>query len=175
MKKLIFTLILIAFMSCSKKEKDFDSFEYSFAGTFSTVFSLKFTNSDTIFLREEWNRGGNEDYKFPKPKTNYFAILTEKQKSEFTTLLKNVDFKKINSEYFQNYSDGSAYNIIIRKGDFEKKVLVHSHKIPKELDTLSSWIYYTKMKLKLTEINRKLEFESAKSLMPPPPPPPILK
>jgi hypothetical protein len=173
MKKLTLTLILILLISCSKKEKDFDSFEYSFAGTFTTVFSLKITDSDTIFLREEWNSGRNEGYKLLKPKTNYFAILTEQQKSEFIILLKNVDFTKINSEYFQDYLDGSAYNIIIRKDGFEKKVFVHSHKIPKELDTLSSWINITKQNLKLTKTNKQLHFESTFGMLPPPPPPPV--
>jgi hypothetical protein len=173
MKKLTLTLFLMVLISCSKKEKDFDSFEYSFAGTFTTVFSLKFTDSDTIFLREEWNIGRNEDCKLPKPKTNYFAILTEQQKREFISLLKNVDFTKINSEYFQDYLDGSAYNIIIRKDGFEKKVFVHSYKIPKELDTLSSWINITKQNLKLTKTNKQLKFESAFGMLPPPPPPPV--
>jgi hypothetical protein len=167
---------MIAFLSCTNKENDFDSFEYSYAGTFSTVFSIKFTNSDTIFLREHWNSGGNENIQFPKPETNYFAVLTKLQRNELSNLIKKMNFKTINSEYFENYSDGSAFNIVIRKGKFKKKVFVHSHNIPKELDSLSGWIYYTKMKLKLTEINKKLEFESAKPvLLPPPPPPPISK
>jgi len=175
-KGIIITLIFLAFISCSEREKDFDSFEYSYAGTFSTVFSIKFSNSDTLFLREHWNRGGNENFQFPKSKTNYFAILTEQQKNELSSLIHKVNFKEMNSEYFEDYSDGSAFSIIIRKGDFEKKVFVHSHKIPKELDSLSGWIYYTKMKLILTETKEKLEFESVKALLPPPPPlPPILK
>lgn len=85
-------------------------------------------------------------------------------------LIKKVNFSKINAEYFENYSDGSAFNIIIKQGDFEKKILVHSYKIPKELDSLSNWIYFTKSKLKLTKITKKLNFESVKVLLPPPPP-----
>ena len=173
MKHIIFiTLILISLSSCTEKKKDFDSFEYSFCGTFSTFFSMKFTQTDTIFIREHWNSGGNEEVKFPKSQRNYFALLSEEQKLKLTSLLNKIDFEKINPEYFENYSDGSAFQIIIRKGKFKKKVLVHSDQIPKELDSLSHWIYNTKLKLKLTEANQNLEFESAKELFPPPPPPP---
>ncbi|UUC45124.1 hypothetical protein [Flavobacterium cerinum] len=169
-------LISIILFSCTKKEKDFDSFEYSYCGTFSTFFSIKFKQNDTIFLREHWNSGGNKDIKFPKSERNYFALLTEKQKQELSNLLSKINFRKINSEYFEDYNDGSAFQIIFRKGNFKKKVLVHSYHIPRELDSLSHWIYKTKMKLKLNEISQKLEFESAKELFPPPPPPlPVMK
>lgn len=65
-------MILTAFFACSEKEKDFDSLEYSFYGTFSTFFSIKFTQSDTIFLKEHWNSGRNGYISFPKADRNYF-------------------------------------------------------------------------------------------------------
>lgn len=173
MKQKIFIIFISIFLiSCSEKEKDFDSFEYSYGGTFSTLFSIKFTDNDTVFMREHWNSGRYENGKFPKAKTNYFALLTIQQRNELSSILKKINFKKIDSEYFENYSDGSAFQLIIRKENFEKKVFVHSHKIPKELDSLASWINYTKINLKLTEINRELEFRSIEGILPPPPPPP---
>ena len=159
-------------VSCWEKEKDFDYFEYSFTGTFSTVFSIKFTANDTVFLREHWNSGRNENDKFPKQRTNYFAILNSIQRIELSELLQKINFKIIDSEYVEDYSDGSSFQLIIRKENFEKKIYVHSHKIPKELDSLSSWINYNKTKLKLTEINKEVEFKSIEGLLPPPPPPP---
>ncbi|MEY4963006.1 MAG: hypothetical protein RLZZ323_325 [Bacteroidota bacterium] len=171
--RILITLVIITLFSCNEKEKDFDSFEYSFYGTFSTFFSVNFTQNDTIFLREHWNSGGNDEIKFPKSERNYYALLTEKQKQELSSLLNKINFKKIDSEYFENYCDGSAFQIIIKKGNFKKKVLVHSHHIPEELDSLAEWINETKLKLKLTETSKKLEFESAKELFPPPPPPVI--
>jgi hypothetical protein len=94
------------------------------------------------------------------------------QRLKLSTLLKKTNFKKLDSEYYKDYCDGSAFQLIIKKGNFEKKILVHSGKIPKELDSLARWIYVTKRNLKLTELNRKLEFESIEGLFPPPPPPP---
>jgi hypothetical protein len=78
MKRQLFIMfILTLLISCAKKEKDFDSFEYSFGGTFSTLFSIKFTENDTIYLREHWNVSERYGKKFPKAKTNYYAILTK--------------------------------------------------------------------------------------------------
>ena len=175
MKKRLFIIALLTILvSCSKREKDFDSFEYSYGGTFSTVYSIKFTENDTIFLREHWNASEIFDSKkIPKEKTNYFAILTKQQRNQLSELLSKIDFRKIKSEYFEDYSDGSAYEIIIKKDTFKKTVFVHSHNAPKELDSLSRWIYITKGNLKLIETDKKLNFESIKGIMPPPPPPPI--
>ena len=170
--KLIILLSLALLISCSKKEKDFDSFEYTYSGTFSTVFSLKITDKDSVFLREHWNNGNIE---YPKSETNYFAIINEKQRTELTKLIRKIDFRKINSEYYENYLDGSAFQIFIRKGKFEKRVLVHSYKIPKELESLSDWLNNTKQNLKLTKTSKNLKFISADGILPPPPPPPIEK
>ena len=88
MKSNLFVLfIVLLFFSCTKQAKDFDSFEYSFAGTFTSVFTIKFTDNDTIFLREHWNRESIEN-NYPKAKTNYFAILSSKQKSELHKIIK---------------------------------------------------------------------------------------
>lgn len=176
MKQKIFIICISIFLiSCSEKEKDFDSFEYSYGGTFSTLFSIKFTEFDTVYMREHWNSGRYQNGTFPKVKTNYFALLNTQQRNELSSLLKKINFKKIDFEYFQNYCDGSAFQLIIRKGNFEKKVFVHSHKIPKELDSLSRWINNTKRNLKLIEINTVLEFKSIEGILPPPPPPPPVK
>lgn len=176
MKRLIFIiLILILLISCSKEEKDFDSFEYSYGGTFSTLFSIKFTENDTVFIREHWNVSERYGKKFPKAKTNYFAILTKEQRNQLSELLKKIDFKKIKSEYYEDYLDGSAYQIIIKKDTLNKTVFVHSHKVPKELDSLSNWIYIIKENLKLTKTNKKFDFKSIDAIFPPPPPPPPIR
>jgi hypothetical protein len=170
-RKLFFILLLTLLISCSKNEKDFDSFEYSYGGTFSTLFSIKFTENDTIFLREHWNAKERSDgKKFPKEKTNYFAILTKEQRNQLSELLKKIDFKKLKSEYHQDYVDGTAYQIIIKKDNFKKAVFVHSNKVPKELDSLSHWIYITKENLKLIETSKNFDFESVNGILPPPPP-----
>lgn len=122
-------------------------------------------------MREHWNSERDENSKFPKQRTNYFALMNSQQRKELRYLLQKINFKKMDSEYFEDYSDGSAFQLIFRKGNFEKKIFVHSHKIPKELDSLARWINHTKIKLKPTEINREFEFKSVEGLLPPPLPP----
>jgi hypothetical protein len=176
MKKQIFIIsILTLLISCSKNEKDFDSLEYTFSGTFSTLFLIKFTENDTIFLREQWNVSERYGKKYPKAKTNYFAILTKEQRNQLSELIKKIDFKKIKSEYYKDYNDGSAYQIIIKKDDLKKTVFVHSDKVPKEFDSLSNWIYVTKEHLKLIETKKEFDFKSIDRIFPPPPPPPPIK
>jgi len=170
--KFIIILYLTFLVSCSKRERDFDYLEYSYGGTFSTVFSLKFTEKDSVFLREHWNNGNIE---YPKAETNYFAIINDSQRKELTELIKKIDFRKIDSEYYENYLDGSAFQIVIKQGKFEKKVFVHSHKIPKELKSLSDWIIKIKQNLKLTRTDKNLQFKSKNGILPPPPPPSIEK
>ena len=166
--------ILLVSVSCSKKEKDFDSFEYSYGGTFSTVFSIQFTNNDTLYLREHWNAGERSDgKKFPKEQTNYFALLTKNQRSELSDLINRIDFGKIKSEYFQDYEDGSAYQLIIEKEDLKKTIFVHSNSVPKELDSLANWIYNTKENLELKETNKEFDFQSINGILSPAPPPEI--
>lgn len=176
MKRQLFIIaVLTLLISCSKNEKDFDSLEYTFSGTFSTLFLIKFTENDTVFLREHWNVSERYGKKFPKAKTNYFAILTKEQRNQLSELIKKIDFKKIKSEYYENYCDGSAYQIIIKKDSFKKTVFVHSHKVPKELDSLSHWIYVTKENLKLIETNKEIDFKNIYKIFPTPPPPPPIK
>jgi hypothetical protein len=174
-RKLFFILLLTLLISCSKNEKDFDSLEYTYKGTFSTLFLIKFTESDTIFLREHWNVSERYGKKFPKAKTNYFAILTKEQRNQLSELLEKIDFTKIKAEYYQDYCDGSAYQIIIKKDNFKKTVFVHSHKVPKELDSLSNWIYVTKENLKLIETKKEIDFKSIERIFPPTPKPPPIK
>ena len=130
-RQLLIIFILILLISCTKKEKDFDSLEYTYSGTFSTLFLIKFTENDTVFLREHWNVSERYGKKFPKAKTNYYAILTRAQRNQLSDLIKKIDFKKIKSEYYEEYFDGRAYQIIIKKGDFKKKFLFIAIKSPK--------------------------------------------
>lgn len=176
MKRQLFIIfILTLLISCTKKEKDFDSLEYTYSGTFSTLFLIKFTENDTIFLREHWNVSERYGKKFPKAKTNYYAILTKEQRNQLSDLIKKIDFKKIKSEYYEDYFDGRAYHVIIKKDDLKKAVFVHSYKEPKELDSLSKWIYATKEHLKLIETKKEFDYKNIDRVFPQPPPPPPIK
>jgi hypothetical protein len=172
----IIIFISLFFLSCTEKKKVFDSFDYSFGGTFSEVYSIKFTQSDTVYLRYHWIGRNIDDTTFViKEDTNYYGILNSEERLKLFDYIEKVNLFKYKSEYFENYSDGSCYGISIQKDPKRKTLLVHSHKAPKEIDSISHWIGSIKAKLKLNEINKNINFESSKGVLPPPPPPPLIK
>ncbi len=163
-------LIFTFFLSCNKN--NYDEFEFSYGNIFETDFSIKFTQNDSIYLRENWSLNDiNDDIPYPKSKTNYIAILTRKQKEKLNTFLNKIDFKKLDTAYFERYEDGEHYMLYFKKNDFEKTIYVHSHHSPKELDSLANWIVDVKRNLKLKKTNKVLEFKSKFYSIPPPPPP----
>jgi hypothetical protein len=171
---LILIFISLLTLGCNEEKKVFDSFDYTFGGTFSEVCSLKFTQSDTVYVYLHWSAKSIYDsVSVPKQKTTYYGILNSKERVELFDYIEKVNLFKYKSEYFENYSDGSCYGINIKKASKSKTIFVHSHKAPKELDSISNWIGSIKEKLKLGEIKKNINFESAKDVLPPPPPPPI--
>jgi hypothetical protein len=177
MKNLFIIIILnLLLLSCTKQENVFDSFDYSFAGTFSEVYSIKFTQSDTVYVRYDWiGRNFDDITSVPKENTNYYGILNSEERLKLFDYIQKVNLFKYKSEYFEDYLDGSSYGINIQKKTKSKTVLVHSHNAPKEIDSISNWIRSIKQKLKLKEIKKNITFETRKGVLPPPPPPPPIK
>ncbi|PWB24925.1 hypothetical protein [Flavobacterium sp. HTF] len=173
---LIIIFLSLLLLSCTEKRKVFDSFDYSYESTFSEVYSIKFTQSDTVYLRYHWiGRNIDDTTSTTKENTNYYGILNSEERLRLFDYIEKVNLFKYKSEYFQNYSDGSSYGINIQKNSKNKTVFVHSHKAPKEIDSISNWIGSIKHKLKLKEIKKNIIFESTKGVLPPPPPPPVIK
>ncbi|RKE87705.1 hypothetical protein BXY58_1837 [Epilithonimonas arachidiradicis] len=161
---------LLLILSCN--EKKYDEFEFSYGNTFETDFSIKFTQNDSVYLRENWSpNDSNDDIPYPKSNTNYTAILTKKEKEKLNTFLNKIDFKKFDTAYIENYQDGEQFNLYFKKNYFEKTIFVRSHHSPQELDSLKNWIVGVKRNLKLTKTKKVLAFKSKFNPIPPPPPP----
>lgn len=178
MKNLVIIFFFsLFFLSCTEKKKVFDSFDYSYGGTFSEVYSMKFTQSDTVYLRYHWiGRNIDDTISQPKENVNYYGILNSEERIELYDYIEKINLFKYKSEYFENYSDGSSYGMNIKKNSKSKTIFVHSHQAPKEIDSISHWIGSMKRNLKLKEIQKNINFESTKGLLTPPPPPlPIIK
>ncbi|MFH7003153.1 hypothetical protein [Flavobacterium bizetiae] len=177
-KILLISFVLLLSLSCKKEEAEvkFKYFDFSFSNTFETCFSVKFTPNDSVYIREHWNAHDVWDStNIPKGKTNYIAFISQKDKNKLIDLISKTQLKKYNSEYVENYSDGSYYTIYIDKDSIKKSIKIHSHKddVPKDLDSLANWIYNWKKKVKLIKTDKKLTFFSSESVLPPPPPPPL--
>lgn len=90
-------------MGC-KEEKSFDAFDFSFGNTFEMDFSIKFTHSDTVFIRENWSYYDiDENVSSPKRKTNYFSLLLKSEKMELNKLLESIEFSNFDTLYFDDY------------------------------------------------------------------------
>lgn len=173
---LLITVVVFVFLGCKKEEANvkFKYFDFSFNDTFGTCFSVKFAPNDSVYIREHWNANDVWDStNIPKGKTNYIALISEKDRETLSELISKTNLKTYNSIYDENYSDGRFYTFYIDKDSIKKSIAIHSYKsdVPKDLDSLAKWIYNWKKKVKLTQTNKKLVFFSSKYVLPPPPPP----
>ncbi|GGA67946.1 hypothetical protein GCM10008015_05910 [Flavobacterium palustre] len=177
--KLLSLIAFSLFCFCSKKEEkpNYKYFEFSFDNTFGSCFSLKFRPNDSIYIREHWNSKTVWDsISPPREKTNYIAIISQQQRKVLNYLISKIQLKKCDSIYYENYVDGRTYSIFIDKDSVKKLIKVHSYNnVPNELDSLGAWLYQFKTKAKLIETTKKLDFITAKYVLPPPPPLPIKK
>ncbi|KRD11025.1 hypothetical protein ASE21_04700 [Flavobacterium sp. Root901] len=171
-----FTIIIssLFLLSCDKKEKTFDSLEYSFGGTFSEVYSLKFTDNDTVYVYQEWiAKDFDDSISDPKSKTQYYGIMNSEEKLKLYNYIEKVNLFKYKSEYYKNYTDGSCYAISVKKDNKSKTIFAHSHETPKEIDSIAGWINKVKKNLHLKKTKKHLIYKTSDSVFPPPPPPPI--
>jgi len=168
----IFIFISLLFLGCSKKEKEFDSLEYSYGGTFSELYSLKFTESDTVYVYQEWiGRHINNSISLLKEKTQYYGIINPEEKLKLYNYIEKINLFKYKSEYYEHYLDGSCYAIAIKKDNKSKTIFAHSHETPKEIDSIAGWINKIKKNLILKETKKHLNYKTSESVFPPPPPP----
>ena len=174
--KIIVILFLLALISCNRKREEANPikyFEFSYDDTFGSSFTLVYKPKDSLYIRQHWSACEIFDsLKIPKGKTNYSAKINVGDEQNLISLISKLKLKKLKNEYFEDYSDGRTYAILIDKDSITKLIKVHSHNAPKELDSLAGWIYKLKVKLKLTKTEKKLKLKSAKYVLPPPPPPP---
>lgn len=168
----IIIFISLFLLSCSKKEKEFDSLEYSYGDTFSELYSIKFTESDTVYVYQEWiGRNIDDSISFPKEKTQYYGIINPEEKLKLYNYIEKINLFKYKPEYYEHYLDGSCYAISIKKENQSKTIFAHSHKTPKEIDSIAGWINKIKKNLILEETKKHLSYKTSESVFPPPPPP----
>lgn len=165
--KILFLSITILFLGCKKQE--FDEFDFSYGNTFETDFSIKFqSKNDSVFLYENW---ASDNAGISKSKTSYLSTLNKSQRSKLDSFISNIDFKNLDTLYFENYKDGEYFNFFIRKDKTRKTIRVHSDNAPQSLKNFAHWIYEIKKSLQLKETKRHFEFKS-KNIDPEPPPAP---
>jgi hypothetical protein len=161
MKRTIIILIILTQFSCSKN-KSFESFVFSY-GSLHSNYSLKFTNSDTIYLEQ----------RFPLPRTTYIGFINEKDKKIVTDFLANTNFSKFEKEYFEeNISDPIQLSFSLTKKTTEKNICIIGNDGPKIFYDFAKQINFTKQKQKFKLTEKNIDFGDISCMIPPPPPPP---
>ncbi len=145
MKKIILLIIIATItFSCSKTEKKslpFDSFVYSYSAM-NIGYSIKFNNSDTVYFQK----------RYPKPETNYYAILKDAEKDSILGLVQKIDYSKYNAAYQQEgLKDGNGFKFYTLKNNKSSSIYVYGDKAPEEL-----YIYATKF----NEYAKRFNFQS---------------
>ena len=162
------TIITLTIFSCDNskqfdKQHRFKQFDFSYNDFFTTCFSIKFTLSDTVFIRQHFVSMSDT----LKRNQNYFALLTDAERQKFDSLLDKTKFGLYDTSYYQSYEDGDYYQFYIANDTIQKTVFVHSDSVPTELKELAYWIVATKKNLKHYLADTTKEFGSLKYFLPP--------
>lgn len=163
-------------MSCTQKENTFDIIDFTFEGTFTEIYSIRLTQSDTVYIHQRWIGSHYNNSLFtPKEKTNYYGVLNKQERLKLFGYIDKVNLFNYQPEYIEDYLDGSSYVISITKDSKNKIIFVHSHEAPKEIDSIATLINNVKHNLKLYETKKQIEFSASGLVSPIPPPPPPIK
>ena len=168
-------IIILTIIGCDNskqidKRQRFKQFDFSYNDFFTTCFSIKFTKSDTVFIRQHWASISDT----LKRNQNYFAILTERERQKLDSFLDKVKFASYDSTYYQSYEDGDYYQFYFANDTMQKTIFVHSHSIPTELKKFGYWIVATKKNLKHHLADTTNKFGSLKYFIQPVVEPPLI-
>jgi len=148
-KSIILLFILSNLISCNKSP--YQEFDFSYADT-ETYFSVKFTQSDTVYIRQNWTKNDlSKNSLLPSNKIDYVGILNSVQRKKLDSFLIHTDFQIFDSLYEENIMDGSIYKFYLLKNDSVKMIKIHSRKPPTELKEFAFWIIKTKDELNLVK------------------------
>ena len=171
MKYIIYVIaISLTLLSCDNsrvgKLRVFNQFDFSYNNTFTTCFSIKFTQGDTVFIKEHFASMADS----LEDDNNYFAILSGKERQKLDSFLNKMKFETYDTSYFQSYEDGAYCQFYFANDTLQKVVFIHSDNVPAELKEFSNWIVATKKNLKNHLADRAIEFGSLEYFYPEGPP-----
>jgi hypothetical protein len=166
---LLLSILSLTIFSCdnqkqSGRQKLYKSFDFSYNDVFSTCFSIKFTQSDTVFIRQHFASAFSDT---PKSNTTYYAVLKEIEKIKLDSFIKYTSFLNFDTLYYQSYEDGLDYQFYIDKDTTRKIIRIHSDSVPLQLETFRRWIVNTKRMLLLHKVDTIINFGSLKDFLPP--------
>jgi len=142
---------------------NYQSVDFSYNDAFSTSFSIRFTQSDTVFIRQHFASFFSDT---PQSNTSYYAFIRKTDRIMLDSFMTHVNYVGFDSVYYQSYVDGIDYQLYVEKDGISKTIKVHSDSVPEQLNDLAQWIVETKKTLPLFKIDTMLVFESARDFYP---------
>lgn len=154
-------------------KESFRSIDFTYDDIFSTCFSIKYSRSDTAYIRQHfaYSNSGNL-----KSNTSYFTLLSKTDRITLDSFINIIPFQSYDTSYYEDYQDGIDYQFYIQKDTINKYVRVHSDSVPSALSEFKNWIVNRKEQYHLYQVDTIIHFESAKYVVPPPVPmPPLIE
>lgn len=165
-KNFITTFLIFSLFSCKENKEPeviyhFDEYELSYSSTFGGAYSMKFTQSDTVFISYQWL---NNDLKDSiQPDSIYYVLISKEKMLNLNNYLSKINFEDIDSIYsFPKTSDGDEFKFYIKNKHSNKSIYFYTRKnMTKELDSLMNITIAINPNFKdLKKINKKVIFKS---------------
>lgn len=165
--------LLCAFVMLSCKESElkkrlFTAFEFYHDNTWTTAFSVRFSQSDTTFIRQHFAslRYSATDTSI-RTNTSYIGKLSEQENNTLNSLIRNINFSRYDTSYNdEGLEDGSTFLFYIQQDSLSKIIHIYGDSAPPELLQLGRWIADLKSSLKLIEVDSLITFEHANDRLP---------
>lgn len=151
------------------RQESFHSIDFTYNDVFSSCFSIKFSQSDTAYIRQHFASSFSDNL---KSETSFFTLLSKPDKITLDSFIHTIPFDSYDTSYYEDYQDGIDYQFYIHKNHLKKIIRVHSDSVPSKLTDFKNWIVRKKENFQLHQVDTTIRFESEKYVVPPPAPPP---
>lgn len=177
-KNFIWIFFSFLVLSCSKKdesvflssEENNVAYELSFDNVFLSNFSVKFTDSDTVYMK--YNSVDDKLKDSIQPNQLYYALVSKSERKPLMEFIETTDFEKSDSSFaVSEIPRGIEYRLYLKKNKEEYFFTLHElDKAPKNMDILVHKTLRIIPKTKdLKKSSEKINFKSRITTPPPPP------
>lgn len=166
MRTLILVILFIwALQGCeNSKNKSshitFAAFDISYNDYSSACFSIKFTQSDTVFIKKYLQYTFSEN---AKSGNNYYSLLNNFDRIKIDSFLNKI----AHNYYYNSRKDSLEYQFFIEKDSTEKIINVFYDESPIEIESFVLWVATLEKNLTLYPFEAKIDFKSIGTFLPP--------
>jgi len=164
-------LMLAVYASCSGEKRYFPSFtefDFSYNDTWSSSFSIMFTATDSVYVKQHfWYGAHRESDSDLKEGGTYIGALNEQERLVLDSFITNINFNQYDTSYFNDrLKDGISYEFYLHTDSIKKTIRLYGDSAPAALLSLGRWIADIKDRLTLFPIDSNIIFNSYRPLPP---------